>query len=93
MRIKLISSILISGKLICVLTRKPDLMDEWKDVAGELKLKKIRVDYVDGFNPMVFLFFIDELATVVASLPQLPRLSSQIVLDELWDVLGKILSQ
>eukprot|EP00112_Aurelia_sp_Birch-Aquarium-sp1_P001578 Seg1172.3 transcript_id=Seg1172.3/GoldUCD/mRNA.D3Y31 product="E3 ubiquitin-protein ligase HUWE1" protein_id=Seg1172.3/GoldUCD/D3Y31 len=35
----------------------------------------------------------NELAAVVASLPQLPRLSSQIVLDELWDVLGECLAE
>ena len=37
--------------------------------------------------------FAAELATVVASLPQLPRLSSQIVLDELWDMLGEPFQQ
>ena len=37
----------------------------------------------------LFTCFIDELASVVSSNPQLPRLSSQIVLDELWDLLGK----
>ena len=37
----------------------------------------------------IHMCFIDELASVVTSIPQLPRLSSQIVLDELWDLLGK----
>jgi len=35
----------------------------------------------------------NEVANAVAAMPQLPRLSSQIVLDELWDMLGECLTE